>query len=272
MHRVLNSGIALLLIWAHPLRAANPDDVEFRVRLVKDAHVYHMGESIEIEISYSSQIENRYYGSFTGPSPELEGVIPHVNPIDGVLDLRELRRDRTGGWGGSSLGGLGDLGLQPVTQRFDLCQWYRFQRPGYYSVTVTSTAVSRAKAAEEGGGQEHLTLESNPVDIAILPADPAWDAAEVSSIEQEISATTNARQRDEVLRRLALLDTPDSVQMLVQLYLLSTNGGEDWICTNRPRTTSSFLCSLQPFLIRQPISPRVCPNCWPIFRHAGSLE
>lgn len=85
------------------------------------------------------------------------------------------------------------------------------------------------KSAEEGGGLEHLTLESNPVDLDILPSDPAWVAAEISNIEQELNAATNTAERSAALRRLALLDTPTSVQMVVRLYLASTHGGEDWI-------------------------------------------
>ncbi|HXJ94363.1 MAG TPA: hypothetical protein VMT20_16065, partial [Terriglobia bacterium] len=84
---------------AHPLRATNADDIGFGLRLVKGTAVYHMGEPIEMEISYSSQTEKKYYGSFSGPSPELEGVTPHVTPMDGVLDLRELGPDRGGGSG-----------------------------------------------------------------------------------------------------------------------------------------------------------------------------
>ena len=53
-----------------------------------------MGESIEMEISYSSQIEKKYYGSFSGPTPESIAVTPYVTPSDGVSDLRGLRRDR----------------------------------------------------------------------------------------------------------------------------------------------------------------------------------
>ncbi len=238
MHRILNFGIVLFLIWGHPLRAANPEDIEFRVRPVKDTHVYHMGESIEMEISYSSQIEKKYYGSFSGPSPELAGVTPHVTPIDGVFDLRELRRDH--GVAGSFLGGLGYVGAQPVTQQLDLCRWYRFQRPGHYSVIVTSTEVSRLKGAEEGGRQEHLTLESNPVDLDILPADPAWVAGELSNIEQELNTARDAGKRGPALRRLALLDTPASVQMLLQLYLANSDGAEDWMFDSGLRDSSQI--------------------------------
>ena len=226
MLQICHFVIVLFLAGGNARWATNPDDIEFRARLVKDTHVYHMGESIKIEISYSSQVERKYYGSFSGPSPYDEAVTPHITPMDGILDLRTLRE---GGWAGSLLGGLGYVAQQPLTQQLDLCEWYRFQKPGFYSVTFTSAEVSRVKSAEQGGGLEHLTLESNPVDFEILPADPAWDAAELSTIEQELNSTTNAGERGQALQRLARLDTPASVRLMVQLYMANTNGGEDWV-------------------------------------------
>ena len=227
MRRILQFGVVLFVIWGHPLRGANPEDLEFRARLVKDAHVYHMGESIEIEISYSSQSEKKYFGSYTGPTPELEAVTPHVAPRDGVLDLRELRRER--GAAGSFVGSSGYVGPEPHTQQLDLCEWYRFQKSGHYSVVVTSTEVSRVVTGEESRGKEHLKLESNPVDLDILPADPAWVAGELTNIEQALNTARNGGDRILALRRLTLLDTPASVRMLVQRYLVNTMGGKDWI-------------------------------------------
>jgi len=238
MRRIPTFAIALFLIWTHPLRAANPDDIEFRLRLLKDTHVYHMGEPIEMEISYSSQTVMKYFGSFSGPEPESIAVTPHVAPTEGVLDLSELRRDRV--VNGSGPGSAGYLGPQPQTAQLELCEWYRFQRSGHYSVVVTSTEITRVKSAEEGGGKEHLTLESNPVDLDILPADPAWDARELSNIEQALSTARNAGERFLPLRRLALLDTPASVQMLVRLYLVNSYGGEDWIFESGLRDSSQI--------------------------------
>ncbi|HEY2422583.1 MAG TPA: hypothetical protein VGH55_00675 [Chthoniobacterales bacterium] len=257
MHGIVKFGVVFLLIGGDVLSAVNPEDIEFRARLMKGTRIYHMGEPIKVEISYSSQIEKKYYGSFSGPRPELAGATPQITPTDGVLDLRELRRDR--GFAGDILGALGYVGPQPTAQQLDLCEWYRFQKPGHYSVTFTSTEASRVKSAEEGGGLERLTLESNPVDFDILPVDPAWVAAEISNIEQELNTSTNPGERSAALRRLALLDTPTSVQMLVRLYLASTHGGEDWIYDSALHDSSQadiiiplLLAALSSSRIRQP--------------------
>ena len=238
MLRIFNFVVVLYIICGHALFAANPDDIEFRARLVKEAGVFHMGESIEMEISYSSQAEKKYFGSFSGPSPELAGVTPSVSPLDGVLDLRELRRDR--GWAGSILGGYGYVGPKPTTQQLDLARWYRFQRPGHYSVIFTSIEVSRMKSPEEGGGKEPLTLESSPVDFDILPADPAWVGEQLGNIEQALKTAGNDGAHSVALYHLALLDTPASVRMLVELYLASSDGGVDWAFNSGLRDSSQI--------------------------------
>jgi len=138
---MLNFAMVFFLIWVCPLGAANPVDIDFRARLVKETGVYHMGESIELEVSYSSQAEKKYQNSFAGPSPGLPGLTFQITPSHGVLDLEDLRRGSQGGWATSGTRGFADIGSQPMTLRFDLRQRFRFQRPGHYSVMATRTEV-----------------------------------------------------------------------------------------------------------------------------------
>jgi len=211
-------GFLLVLVglWATPVfSGTNPDDIEFKIRFVGDKSFFHIGELIEIEISYSTQSEKKYLGGWTSPSPGLEGVTPTLTPTDGVLDLRAVRDYM--GFAGSILFSTGFLGSQPVIQRLDLGDWYRFQKPGHYAVTVQSGEVSRAKGAEEGGGPDRLSLDSNPLEFNVV-ADPAWSASEVAEIEQVLKNKEDP-ERYRALHRLILLDTPPSVRKLVQLYL-----------------------------------------------------
>jgi hypothetical protein len=211
-------GFLLILVGlcATPVfSGTNPPDIEFKIRFVGDKSFFNIGEPIEIEISYSTQNEKKYLGGWTSPSPGLEGVTPTLTPTDGVLDLRSVRDYM--GFAGSILSSTGFLGSQPVTQRLDLGDWYRFQKPGHYVVTVQSGEVSRAKAAEEGGGRESLSLESNSLEFSVV-ADPAWSVSEVAEIERVLKSKEDP-ERYRALHRLILLDTPQSVRKLVQLYL-----------------------------------------------------
>jgi hypothetical protein len=227
MPRILVFGIGLLLICVHSLGATNPDDIEFRVRLAKGTKAYQMGESIELEIVYSSHSEKKYQRNSTS---SLENVNLRLTPSDGVVDLRLLRWE--GGLAGSVIGGMGYLTSQPVTQQLDLCVWYRFYKPGHYSVMITSKEVSRLKSAEEGGGEEHLTLESAPVEFDILQADSAWAAGELSNIEEALRVAEAPGESARAIGRLARLDTPASVQKLLQLYFAKSDVAPEWLISS----------------------------------------
>ena len=213
--------VAFLLIlvglWTAPvLGGTTPDDIAFKIRFVEDKSSFHIGEPIEIEISYSTKTEKKYLGSWTSPSPGLEGVTPTLTRTDGVLDLRAVRDYM--GFAGSILSSTGFLGSEPVTQRLELGDWYRFQKPGHYAVTIRSGEVSRAKGAEEGGGREHLSLESNPLEFDVVATDPAWSLSELAEVERVLENQQDP-ERYRALHRLILLDTRLSVGKLVQLYL-----------------------------------------------------
>jgi hypothetical protein len=216
----------LMGLWAtSALRGANPDDIEFKIRFVGDKSFFHIGEPIEIESSYSTKIEKKYLGSWTSPSPELEVVTPILTQTDGVLDLRAVRDYM--GFAGSILSSTGFLGSQPVTQRLELGDWYRFQKPGHYAVTIRSVEVSRAKEAEEGGGREPLSLESNPLEFDVVAPDPAWNVSELAEIERMLGNKEDPGERERSLHRLVLLDTPPSIRKLVQLYLSKVDAADN---------------------------------------------
>jgi hypothetical protein len=203
-------------LWA-PLGLAvpNPDDLEFRISFVRNSVAYHAGESIEVEILYSSQAEKKYRGRWTGPRPELENIKLRITPVEGVTDLRDLSR----GFAGSILSGMGYVTAEPVTERLDVNDWYCFRKPGHYSLTITSNEVSRVKTGEEGGGEERLTLESNPLEFDVVTADPSWSAAEFAEIERVLDHSEDQQERITALHHLAILDTPASVKRLAELYL-----------------------------------------------------
>src|SRR5579872_5363035 len=173
----------LWVVGALSLRAQNPEDIDFALRLTNGSAVYHMGEPVEFEISYFSRTEKKYRGSWTNPSPYLDVVTLHLNPIAGAVDLRRLHPN---GFAGSILSGNGYLGRDPVTHKANLAEWFRFQKPGHYTLSVTSRQVSRVKRTDEGGREEQITLESNVVGFVILPHDPTWESQELWSILQAL--------------------------------------------------------------------------------------
>jgi hypothetical protein len=235
LRRLLLTFAFLSLLFASCAMASNPQDLRFQLRLVKETPAYHRGESIVLEVSYSISTQDKYQRS---SNSALQGIAIHIVPFDGVLDLNVLRFEH--GWAGSIISGMGLLSSQPTVQQIDLCSLYRFERPGHYSVAITSNEVSRFKSAEEGGGLENLTLESNGVEFDILPPDPAWAAAELNSIQLELNSAEPGAV-DRAVGRMGRLDTSDSVRKLLQLYLLQAErAGPEWLLVSALRESSQL--------------------------------
>jgi hypothetical protein len=218
-------------------RAQTPQDLKFTLKLSNDARVYHIGERISLEIAYSSSSEHKYFGSWTSPQPGLESVFLRISPDDQCLYPDRLVNEQ-GFTGGSFIGSSGYVQRTPVANRFELTRWCRFQKPGVYTVTATSKEVWLVKPIAEGGGKEPLTLESNPVEFEIVPADDAWVAAQMEEIEQELGSAKNGGARGEALERLGSLDTPAAVRRILELYLGRANADDEWRCGPLLRASS----------------------------------
>jgi hypothetical protein len=216
-------ALLIAIAWGQPVWAANPDDIDFTLRLTGNVTSYHLGEPIEFEISYASNSAQKYLTSMTSPIPESESVTVRVVPVEGTLDPRSLRTC----WGGIGLSILssGPLYLtpKPITEHADLTKWYRFQKSGHYTLTVTSHMVSRVDTPEEGSSREAITLESNTIEFDILPPDQAWQAIQLQTILTQLDAAQYPGDRAAAIERLDLLDTPDAARALVGLYLSNSD-------------------------------------------------
>ena len=225
MSRILIIGLCFSLLCVPSLCATNPTDIYFRLLPVEDSTSYHMGEPIEFEISYSSESPNKYQATWSSPT-QFESVTFQVTPTEGVVDMRVLRQSYA--FAGSFLSSEGYLTPEPRKEKIEISDWYRFQKPGHYSLTATSHMVWRVKSADEGGGREPLTLSSNIVEFEILPADPSWESQDLNDAVNELNIAPDLDKRIRAFTRLRLLDTPQSVGKLVELYLSNTDPGDGY--------------------------------------------
>jgi hypothetical protein len=236
--RKVRALMILAALWAAPaVSAANPQDIQFKISFAANKSFFNVGEPLEIEILYSTEVEKKYRGSWSAPRPGMVSVIPKLRPTEGTIDLASVRDYMPPA--GPFLSSNGFLGLQAVTQRMDLGDWYRFQKPGHYSLSVQSNEVSMAKLAEDGGGWEFLSLESNTLEFDVV-ADPAWSASQVGEITRALKDGDEA-ERYHALHRLVVLDTPQSVQKLAQLYFSKSELSE----SDRGRAYQGLLESSQ---------------------------
>ncbi len=258
MKRRILFGLYIAIAWGQPLRAANPGDIGFVLRLTGNVSSFHLGEPIEFEISYASNAEQKYLTTSISPIPETDSVTVRIDPAEGTLDPRSSRTC----WGGFAASILSSgpryLTPKPITERADLTMWYRFQKSGHYSLTVTSRMVSRLDDLEQGSGREVLTLESNPIEFDILPPDPAWEAEVLQTILAQLDAAKYPGDRATAIYRLALLETPDAARALVGLYLSSSDGERNSF--SNALSQSSHLDVMIPPLEAALSDPAVSPS------------
>ena len=216
MKTTIAAWALMSVLLAPAVRANNPDDVDFHATFVKQSAAFQPGEPIGVEISYSATAAKKYRASWVAPMPFFGSVEVDVTPREGVTDLRELQR----GWAGSIVSSEGYVESIPWVQQLELNQWFRFRKPGHYTLTVKSNAVSRIRGEAEGGGYEKLTLETEPIQFDVLPEDATWDAAELEEIERILEQSPKGSvESSQAMHRLSILDSPAAVAKLVEMYL-----------------------------------------------------
>ena len=115
--------------------------------------------------------------------------------------------------GGGLSGGDKPLSADPQTIHADLNEWVALDKPGHYTLYVTSARVSR----HDGAKVEAVTLRSNTLDFDIVDASPAWQAQTLGAAAATLAdpAATPDEKRA-AARTLRFLDTPDSVHEIAR--------------------------------------------------------
>jgi hypothetical protein len=190
--------------------------VELTIRFPEETTSFQTGEIIPIEISFRAsipetyQIETRTYDR----SGRLGVEQFHVNP-GGRDPLHDLYKGCLyGGFvGGGISGGPKWLTGWPEIIRADLNEWVALDKPGLYSLYVTSRRVSRWA----DGRKETLELRSNTIDFEIVEADAVWQEATVASAAAVLGNPSSTKEERTTARRaLRFLDSPASVHEIVQ--------------------------------------------------------
>jgi hypothetical protein len=208
MHRCLSymrlrTGASACLAFLFVLHAQSPDPkgVKLTVRTKGDQTIFHIGELIPLELSFTSAPENNY--QINTASYDRSGRLGvesyQVEPNTGWDDPLALYFQSYGGLSGGGLSGFQKLSEQPAVIHRALNEWVRFNQPGRYRVVVTSSRVSRV-------GSESLWL-------TIIPATPEWQAA---TLEDALSREKNASPGPEAIAMLRYLGTPAAAREMAR--------------------------------------------------------
>ena len=109
-----------------------------------------------------------------------------LDPKEGTSDPLQLYFNSAWGYLGGGLTGIKFLSMSPIAIHLDLNEWVRFDQPGTYRLTVASHRVTDTRASDypRNAGIE---VKSNPVELHIIAADPAWQHAQFEQILEALS-------------------------------------------------------------------------------------
>jgi hypothetical protein len=182
----ISGSLALLLCCSIRAFALAPSDVHLTLAVTKYPAVYHLGERIVCELSFSTSTPGKYgiyntgqpRGSW-GSGSETFIATPPSGTVDPHVDLsRQLGFLSEG----SILSSYDRLSSVPHVVRTDLNEWLRFNSPDVYRLQARSSRVSLFREQPSSAAANDVVLNSNEIELTLLPADPEWIAGEVGDI------------------------------------------------------------------------------------------
>lgn len=206
------------VILASPLLAQNESAVSLTIRFADGTSLFHVGEITPLELAFRASVPDMYDMEMRNYDRSgrlnIEGF--HVTPPG--RDPLE-RYFSTGAFIGGGLGGARELSSETQVMRVELNEWVALNKPGHYSLYVTSGRVSRRTPTKA----EPVELRSNDLEFDVVAADPAWQQQTLGTAlaTLNIGSSTDA-EKITALRVLRFLDTPGSVHELV--FRLGTRG------------------------------------------------
>jgi hypothetical protein len=146
-------------------------------RIENDQTVFHVGELIRLELSYSAAGTGFQASTASYDRSGRLGIEQYVvEPQTGWDDPLKSYYS-SGLLLGGGLSSNQTLSAKPYIVHRDLNEWVRFTEAGRYRLMVVSTRAGRANRAL---GQPNPVVRSNELRITVIPASTEWQAATIA--------------------------------------------------------------------------------------------
>ena len=210
--------LALFVAAASAPSAQTKDPVTLTLRLAGEQRQFRPGETIGIELTFESPISGRFLvdSATYDRSGRLTIDEFRLAPLALVTDPMLDYFAQAGAFIGGGIRGMGQLGEGPHTVRLELNDWFRFDTPGTFSLSVRSSRVSD-ETLRKPGSLPTLPVESNAVTFEVLPRDPGWERAELERAVEILKQTRGPGRRSgcSILR---FLGTPAAVDEMIRRW------------------------------------------------------
>lgn len=219
----LTAGASTAGVVQQPLPDA---PIVLTLRLADGRQQFRPGEIIPIELEFSSATPKRF--TVDGGTYDRSGRLTidefTIDRLDEVSDPMLDYFGSIGGAVGGGLRGIGVLGEKPYTVRLELNEWFRFDRPGRYTLAVTS----RRTTDESVSPPAVAPVTSNTTSFEILPRDPAWEASALEAARRLLDATPSNPDARTGCRMMRFLGSEAAVAEMVRRYGADADSGCDF--------------------------------------------
>jgi hypothetical protein len=144
--------------------------VTLTLRLPDQRRQFRPGEVIPIELEFSSATTKRF--TVDGATYDRSGRLTIDEfVIDRIEDVSDPMLDyfgSIGGYIGGGLRGIGVLGEKAFTVKLELNEWFRFDKPGIYTLAVKSRRVTDESVSPHAV----ISVESDTVSFEISTVRP----------------------------------------------------------------------------------------------------
>ncbi len=222
------SAILLLFAFFVQLPGAVPQPqpdsgIKLTLGLPEGRLQFRPGEIMPIELEFSSAAPKRF--SVDGATYDRSGRLTIDEfVIDRIDEVSDPMLDYFGSIGGYIGGGIrrtGLLGEKPFAVKLELNEWFRFDKPGTYTLTVKSRRVTDESVTPHSV----VPVESNTVTFEILQRDATWEASELDAARRIVDANRPPLGARAGCRMLRFLGTEAAAMEMIRRYGADTDRG-----------------------------------------------
>jgi hypothetical protein len=228
---LLFAGVSAGHICAQSKPPVDPN-VVLKVAIASDQREFRIGETIPLQLSFSSAVKNHY--QVNAARYDRSGRMSYeqfkLSPSEGSVDPLPNNK---GGMGGITTYEF--LKTEAWTIKLNLNEWVRFTQPGEYRLIVSSNRVE-VRNPSSPSGSSAVTARSNEITLKIVRADPGWQRRifndAVAKLDKPLSRESNEANetRRQALETLRFLGTADATRELVRQMRGDDSSGLDYVC------------------------------------------
>ena len=222
-------ALAVAPVIAPDAKGQQPTDITLTAEFANGQTVYRVGETISLQLAFAASLPNTY--AMSTRSYDRSGRLNleefHVSPAG----RDPLYNYYNGGLfaaflGGGLFGGPRYLGSEPQIIQEDLNEWVALDKPGQYSLYVTSGRITR----RVGSKWQPIHVRSNTLSFEVIEATPGWQHRAVASATAVLgNSSSTQEEKRSAFRTLRFLDSTGSIAELVR-QLGDPKNKEAWDC------------------------------------------